>query len=232
MCSGVPGVTMIAPRWQAVSGARSTGYTVEQDHYVFKGVYFKRAAMDKKLKAYGLTADSVCMSFLLSKPQVATSGAYAGKVREVLKFAFIDPVAPVDIVLPHPDWFNAKMAKAVFSAAATKKAGTTVPPFFRPGHAAASAPWALNEAPRLPAVDAPTAPRPDGEVHPDHPGAPHPRGPAPAASLSSTPPPSSQSGPGRTPPAYDCPSLLPRVPTTHTLSPADSLPAGHPPRLE
>ena len=132
MCSGVPGVTMIAPRWQAVSGARSTGYTVEQDHYVFKGVYFKRAAMDKKLKANGLAAGSICMSFLLSGPPVATSGAYAGKVnpREALKFAFIDPVAPVDIVLPHPDWFNAKMAKAVFSAAATKKAGTTVPPFF------------------------------------------------------------------------------------------------------
>ena len=129
---GASGVTMIVPRWQAVSGTRSSGYKVDPDYYVFKGVHFKRAALDKKLKAYGLTADSVCMSFLLSGPPTASSGAYAGKVdpREALKFAFIDPVAPVDIVLPHPDWFNAKMAKAAFSAAATKKAGTTVPPFF------------------------------------------------------------------------------------------------------
>ena len=125
-------MTMIVPRWKAVNGAKSGGFKVEKEHYIFKGVYFKRAAMDKQLKAYGLTADGVCMSFLLSGPPVATSGAYVGKVdpQEALKFAFIDPAAPVDIVLPHPDWFNAKMTKAFFSPTATKKAGTTVPPFF------------------------------------------------------------------------------------------------------
>jgi len=50
--------------------------------------------------------------------------------RAALKFAFIDPTAQVGIALPHPDWFNSKMAKAFLIKAATKKAGTTVLPFF------------------------------------------------------------------------------------------------------